>query len=173
MPVPLSRGAKVLPFTHETKLQRFTNTETIYNPSFKDTFVTLRSYLNVDKLIYSQVPTIPIQTVERDCIESEVSDCVFRLGHSTVLMKIDGKVLLTDPVLSQRASPLSWAGPKRFHPLPISLEDLPHIDVCLISHDHYDHLDKQTIKQLHERVDQFLVPKRVGHYLLGWGGGAK
>ncbi|MCG9659339.1 MBL fold metallo-hydrolase [Vibrio mediterranei] len=169
MPVLLSRSVKALPFTRKAKLQPFTNTELIYNPSFKDTLATLRSYLNVDKLIYSQVPSIPVETIRRESIESDTGDCVFRLGHSAVLMKIDGKVLLTDPVFSDRASPLSWVGPKRFHPLPISLEDLPRIDICLISHDHYDHLDKQTIKQLHERVDQFLVPKRVGHYLLSWG----
>ncbi|MGR5308232.1 hypothetical protein ACPV5E_25710, partial [Vibrio mediterranei] len=75
MPVLLSRSVKALPFTRKAKLQPFTNTELIYNPSFKDTLATLRSYLNVDKLIYSQVPSIPVETIRRESIESDTGDC--------------------------------------------------------------------------------------------------
>jgi L-ascorbate metabolism protein UlaG (beta-lactamase superfamily) len=70
------------------------------------------------------------------------------LGHSTVLVEIEGVRLLTDPVWGQRASPLSFAGPKRFHPPPIALSSLPPVDAVLLSHDHYDHLDAPTIRAL-------------------------
>src|SRR6478752_664853 len=66
------------------------------------------------------------------------------LGHSTVLVEIDGWRVLTDPVWGERASPYSFAGPKRFQPVPISLDQLPPIDAVIVSHDHYDHLDYPT-----------------------------
>ena len=70
------------------------------------------------------------------------------MGHSTSLVEIDGVRVLIDPVWDQRAGPLRWAGPKRFFPATIALEDLPPIDVILISHDHYDHLGAETIRSL-------------------------
>jgi L-ascorbate metabolism protein UlaG (beta-lactamase superfamily) len=76
---------------------------------------------------------------------------------------------MTDPVFSDRASPVQWAGPKRFHQTPITLQDLPSIDVVVISHDHYDHLDKASIKELGDKVGTFLVPLKVGQLLVNWG----
>jgi len=70
------------------------------------------------------------------------------IGHSTSLVEIDGIRLLIDPVWDERAAPTQWAGPKRFFPAPLALEDLPAIDVVLISHDHYDHLGAGTIRRL-------------------------
>ncbi len=70
------------------------------------------------------------------------------MGHSSLLIEIDGVRLLADPVWDTRASPLSWMGPKRFFAPPLALEDLPALDAVLISHDHYDHLGKQTIRKL-------------------------
>jgi L-ascorbate metabolism protein UlaG (beta-lactamase superfamily) len=70
------------------------------------------------------------------------------LGHSTVLVEIDGVRLLTDPVWGPRASPVSFAGPKRFHPPPLSLAELPSVDAVVLSHDHYDHLDAPTVRAL-------------------------
>ncbi len=70
------------------------------------------------------------------------------MGHSCLLIEIDGLRVLVDPVWDKRASPLSWLGPKRFFAPPLPLEDLPALDAVLISHDHYDHLGKQTIRQL-------------------------
>jgi L-ascorbate metabolism protein UlaG (beta-lactamase superfamily) len=69
-------------------------------------------------------------------------------GHSSSLIEIDGMRVLIDPVWDQRASPLQWTGPKRFFQPTIALEDLPKVDVVLISHDHYDHLGKETVRQL-------------------------
>ncbi|ACA84747.1 MBL fold metallo-hydrolase [Shewanella woodyi] len=96
-------------------------------------------------------------------------DMVIRLGHSSIFMQLDGKKWLIDPVFSERASPFSFIGPKRFHPTPISLKDLPEIDGVLISHDHYDHLDKATIKHLASTSTQFIVPLGVDKHLLRWG----
>lgn len=70
------------------------------------------------------------------------------LGHSTFLIRLNGKTILTDPFLTERASPVAWAGPERFVPPGISIEKLPVIDIILVSHNHYDHLDKKTIESL-------------------------
>src|SRR6185437_6705012 len=70
------------------------------------------------------------------------------MGHSSLLIEIDGSRILTDPVWSERASFVSFAGPKRFYPPPLALDDLPPLDAVLLSHDHYDHLDRATIEQL-------------------------
>ncbi|WP_437494984.1 MBL fold metallo-hydrolase [Sorangium sp. So ce1014] len=70
------------------------------------------------------------------------------LGHSTVLIEIDGHRVLTDPVFGERASPVSFAGPKRFHPVPAGLGELPPLDAVVLSHDHYDHLCATTIAGL-------------------------
>jgi L-ascorbate metabolism protein UlaG (beta-lactamase superfamily) len=70
------------------------------------------------------------------------------LGHSTALWQVAGLNILTDPVFSDRASPFSFAGPRRATPLPLALKDLPRIDIVLISHNHYDHLDRATVTQL-------------------------
>ncbi len=91
------------------------------------------------------------------------------LGHSTSLVELDGRRVLLDPVWSERASPLSWVGPKRFHAPPLPLAELPALDAVLISHDHYDHLDHETVRALGERVPLFVVPLGVGEVLEGWG----
>jgi L-ascorbate metabolism protein UlaG (beta-lactamase superfamily) len=70
------------------------------------------------------------------------------MGHSSLLVEIDGVRVLIDPVWDERASPMRWAGPKRFFPPPLLLRDLPRLDVVLISHDHYDHLGEATIREL-------------------------
>lgn len=73
------------------------------------------------------------------------------IGHATVLIQIDGKNILTDPIWSERCSPISFIGPKRFTNPGIKLEDLPPIDIIIISHNHYDHMDLPTLKALDER----------------------
>ncbi|HUK31986.1 MAG TPA: MBL fold metallo-hydrolase [Candidatus Acidoferrum sp.] len=70
------------------------------------------------------------------------------MGHSSMLIEIDGLRVLLDPVWDKRASPVSWAGPKRFFGAPLPLNELPALDVILNSHDHYDHLGAQTIREL-------------------------
>lgn len=90
-------------------------------------------------------------------------------GHSTFLIKIDGKIALIDPVFSQYAAPHSMLGRKRFNSqMPIDIADLPPVDMVLISHDHYDHLDYESIVQLRKKTNRFFVPLGVGSHLEAW-----
>jgi L-ascorbate metabolism protein UlaG (beta-lactamase superfamily) len=91
------------------------------------------------------------------------------IGHSTVFVEIDGHRLLFDPIWSERGSPSTLVGPRRFHPAPLPLEELPRIDAVIITHDHYDHLDMATIRQLIGKGPVFLVPLGVGAHLEKWG----
>ncbi len=72
------------------------------------------------------------------------------MGHCTFLVNVENLHLLTDPIWSERCSPLSFLGPRRRHETPLALENLPKIDIVLFSHDHYDHLDKKTVLKLQE-----------------------
>ena len=91
------------------------------------------------------------------------------LGHSTVLVEIDGVRVLTDPVWGARASPSQLAGPKRFQPVPVALSALPPIDAVLVSHDHYDHLCHPTIRALAKTAVPFVTSLGVGAHLQAWG----
>ncbi len=88
------------------------------------------------------------------------------INHSSFLIQVDGLNILTDPVWSERVSPFTFAGPKRMRPPGIRFEDLPKIDLVLLSHNHYDHLDITTVRKLHEKYNpRFVVPLGVGAYL--------
>ncbi|HEX7051086.1 MAG TPA: MBL fold metallo-hydrolase [Longimicrobiales bacterium] len=91
------------------------------------------------------------------------------LGHATILLEIDGRRLLFDPVWSERASPVRFAGPKRFHPPPLPLHEIPPLDAVVLSHDHYDHLDLRTIRALAATDVRFIAPLGVGAHLERWG----
>ncbi|MDW7976935.1 MAG: MBL fold metallo-hydrolase [Leptospiraceae bacterium] len=92
------------------------------------------------------------------------------IGHSTVLIVSPKYYFITDPHFSERASPVSFAGPKRQRPPAISLEDIPKIDFVLISHNHYDHLDEKTVREIDKKFKPlFFVPLRVGNHLNEWG----
>lgn len=91
------------------------------------------------------------------------------LGHSTVLLEVDGARVLTDPVWGERASPVTFAGPKRFQPVPVAIADLPKLDAIVISHDHYDHLDYPTILELVKLPVPIFTSLGVGAHLAAWG----
>jgi L-ascorbate metabolism protein UlaG (beta-lactamase superfamily) len=90
-------------------------------------------------------------------------------GHASSMVEIDGVRILIDPVWEERAAPTQWAGPKRFFPAPLALEDLPAVDVVLLSHDHYDHLGAVTVRQLaqmeSQRKARWIAPLGVGAIL--------
>jgi len=91
-------------------------------------------------------------------------------GHSSYLLQVKGQNILVDPVFSGRTSPVSWAGTKAFDGADVyKTEDMPRIDVMLISHDHYDHLDYETILKLKDRVGIFVTSLGVGAHLEYWG----
>jgi L-ascorbate metabolism protein UlaG (beta-lactamase superfamily) len=91
------------------------------------------------------------------------------LGHSTTLIEIGGVRILTDPVWGPRASPSAIVGPKRFQAVPISLREMPPVDVVIVSHDHYDHLDYPTIRALAKTSVPFVTSLGVGAHLEYWG----
>jgi len=99
-------------------------------------------------------------------------DSTFKItwfGHSSALLKMDNKVILIDPVFSTYASPLPFTNRSFKFTNPVNVEDLPDIDVLLISHDHYDHLDLETIKKIDKKVKSYYVPLGVEGHLIRWG----
>jgi len=112
-----------------------------------------------------QSPLGPFHTDPRVFATSPLSGLrITWMGHSTSLVEIDGIRLLIDPVWEERAAPTQWAGPKRFFPAPLALQDLPTIDAVLISHDHYDHLGADTIRKLAE-----MQKLRSAHWIAPFG----
>lgn len=91
------------------------------------------------------------------------------LGHSTAIIELEGCRVLLDPVWGLRASPFRWIGPLRFHVPPLALQDLPHLDAIVFSHDHYDHLDQMTVMALRALKCPFVAPLGVGAHLERWG----
>ena len=112
---------------------------------------------------------IPVATsTEADTASAGLAVCWY--GHSTALVEVDGYRVLTDPVWSRRCSPSRVVGPQRMHEVPVPLEVLPAVDAVLISHDHYDHLDIDTIVGLaRTQRAPFVVPLGVGAHLRKWG----
>jgi len=120
-----------------------------------------------------RIPPAPIPVKRIDPAELKAAPApqglrAFWIGHASVYVEIDGVRLLIDPVFSDYASPFDM-GPKRFHPPPIALADLPSIDAVLITHDHYDHLDMRTVQQLARGGARFFVPLGIGAHLERWG----
>jgi len=113
---------------------------------------------------------IPIVSVDPAALQATPAPGLraFWIGHASVYVELDGVRLLVDPIFSNYASPFD-IGPRRFHPPPIALADLPPVDAVLITHDHYDHLDMHTVQQLATRGTVFFVPLGIGAHLAAWG----
>ncbi len=107
----------------------------------------------------------PLETWQRAASELRVT----WLGHSTMLLEMDGARVITDPVFGDRLGPVSFAGPKRFHAPPASVAQLPELDAVLVSHDHYDHLCKTTVIELAKRGVPFVTSLGVGAHLEKFG----
>jgi L-ascorbate metabolism protein UlaG (beta-lactamase superfamily) len=112
---------------------------------------------------------IPVRALTSAELLSAPDNTVYRLGHSTLLLKLNDELWLTDPVFSERASPVQWAGPSRFHAPPISIDELPPIRGVILSHNHYDHLDYAAVRKLAAKTDYFIAPLGVGDTLVKWG----
>jgi L-ascorbate metabolism protein UlaG (beta-lactamase superfamily) len=112
---------------------------------------------------------LPVDALTRGQLDSAPDRSLYRLGHSTMLLKLRGQFWLTDPVFAERASPFRRVGPKRFHAPPIALADLPPLRGVILSHDHYDHLDRETVLALARTTRVFLTPLGVGDRLIAWG----
>lgn len=121
-----------------------------------------------DRIPSTAVITSPIDLKRYE--NEETNDVLTWLGHSTFLIKLDGITILTDPVFGKRASVFQFIGPRKFkYTNEIRIEDLPKVDIVLISHDHYDHLDYRVIKKLQNTVDKFFIPLGVSAHLEHWG----
>jgi L-ascorbate metabolism protein UlaG (beta-lactamase superfamily) len=112
---------------------------------------------------------LPDHPAPKASVEGSEHRIIF-INHATFLIQVNGQNILTDPVWSFRASPYQWIGPQRKRPAGIDFDSLPHIDTVLLSHNHYDHLDIDTVKHLQNEFDpQFIVPLGVERYLKGQG----
>jgi L-ascorbate metabolism protein UlaG (beta-lactamase superfamily) len=148
----------------------FDNVEkTVVMADFK--FSTMLKFFKNGNNKIPDVP-LPVEKIEAKQI-GRVNDSATRItwfGHSTILVETAGKTVLIDPMLGDVPSPVAWAGSPRFEGgLPLSAEDLPDMDVVLISHDHYDHLDYGSILTLKDKVSMFYTPLGVGAHLRSWG----
>lgn len=113
---------------------------------------------------------IPVEMINTRSFQEGEKTRIIWLGHSTVLIEMEGKRILLDPMFSNTPSPFPFLGSKRYNEkLPITVKDLPPIDVVILSHNHYDHLDYDSILALKEKVSRFYVPLGVGSHLERWG----
>jgi len=141
-------------------------------PGLRDSTVprpTLTEFLRGGK---RRVPTGPLPALDPLTVWARPPGGGLRatwLGHSTVLLEIGGLRVLTDPVWGPRASPFRLAGPKRFQPVPVPLRRMPPIDLVVLSHDHYDHLDYPTVSALARTGVPFVTSLGVGAHLEAFG----
>ena len=146
--LPFSREAEGEPGHHTT--EGFRNYPPAPDPSSYGSFsFFLRRFWG--SLFPPEIPPdhiIPEETAINQLNSLKNRNTLTWLGHSTFLIRLDGKTILTDPFLTERASPIAWMGPRRFVPPGISIEKLPIIDIIIVSHNHYDHLDEKTIESL-------------------------
>lgn len=126
------------------------------------------------KFIFNDVKTSPshkVPSVKTDLNKKPGPEpTITYFGHSAYMVQIDGKNLLMDPVLSERVSPVQWFGSKNYDGTHVfEFGDLPAIDFVILSHDHYDHMDYETLKQFAGKSTRFVVPLGVGSHLEYWG----
>jgi L-ascorbate metabolism protein UlaG (beta-lactamase superfamily) len=142
-------------------------TEVMRKGSF---FKVLRKQMKKDRHRYPAHPPGPF-SVDLDQLKQAPANTlrITWLGHSSSVLEIGGKRLLLDPVWYQRASPFTYMGSKRFFANPLPLDNLPKIDAVLLSHDHYDHLDKGAITYLVKKGIPVITMLRVGNHLQQWG----
>jgi L-ascorbate metabolism protein UlaG (beta-lactamase superfamily) len=118
---------------------------------------------------YTPSPPLPAEPFDISRWDGERDLQFAWLGHSTFLVKLDDKVVLTDPIFSKRAGPFGWLSPKRYSKTIASTDSLPVVDVVLITHNHPDHLDEDSIKAIISKTRHFIAPLAVGKILEEWG----
>jgi L-ascorbate metabolism protein UlaG (beta-lactamase superfamily) len=115
-------------------------------------------------------PVQDLPVIKTDLKKLSDEPTIVWFGHSSFLISIGGKKILADPIFSERPSPVQYAGSKSYMGTMVyTTEDFPALDVVVISHDHYDHLDYNTIVKLKDKTKLFCVPLGVGEHLLHWG----
>lgn len=115
-------------------------------------------------------PAAPVPLTRPELPEAPAGLAATWLGHASVLLEVDGRRVLVDPMWSQYATPVPFLGPRRLHPVVAPLSALGRIDVVLLTHDHYDHLDRPTVRRLARDTSAvFVCPLGVGAHLRTWG----
>lgn len=148
-------------------------TELFYDNTFHD--ASKISVMNGQESEFSDnEETVPDGEIPIHQLESIPNASIDQLkwtwfGHSSSMLQMQGLNILIDPVFSEYASPVQGFGAKRFSKLPIDIENMPNIDILAISHDHYDHLDYQTIMDIDSKVSNYCVPLGVEKHLIRWG----
>lgn len=133
-------------------------------------FRVLKEYIQSDSALRRPSRTIPVTHLKSSDFGPPSRDLeVTWLGHASVLIETGGIRIIADGVFADRVSPIPFMGPKRHHPMPVELADLPEIDIVLISHNHYDHLDMGFIDAVKETDAHFITPLAVGATLEYWG----
>ncbi|MFZ5724342.1 MAG: MBL fold metallo-hydrolase [Pseudomonadota bacterium] len=131
-------------------------------------FAEFMRWMREKRGLWPQAKHFPIAHPETERLTANRSDTALTwIGHSTFFWQHRGLNVLTDPVFSQRASPLAFAGPKRYTPPAIHVDHLPPVDVVLLSHNHYDHLDRSAVRRIARRNEgrtRFLVPLKVADW---------
>ncbi|MEX2477220.1 MAG: MBL fold metallo-hydrolase [Gracilimonas sp.] len=141
----------------------FENSGDVPSKTFLD---VMKWYFQRDQGEWVEIPEEEVIYAEKPADNVTRGMVITYVNHSTFLIQTAGVNILTDPVWSDRVSPFSFAGPKRFRPAGIRFQDLPPIDVVLISHNHYDHLDLETLRKLEDKFQpRFIVPLGVKQLL--------
>ena len=157
--------------SHQCEDKRYRNPEAIEGLNWSRTFAMFKRYMNEE--VVNQTPDfdVPVLSLNKKQINSLPVDSisVVRLGHSSLLLRIAGQLWLIDPVFSERVSPFKSIGPKRFHAPPLAIDQLPSLTGVVISHNHYDHLDRASIEMLKGKVEHFIVPLGLAAFLEDWG----
>ncbi|MCQ6264115.1 MBL fold metallo-hydrolase [Fictibacillus sp. WQ 8-8] len=151
------------------KHDHFVNeTPTVMDTSLSTTLSIAKDFIKGNPMGRPDQPLKMVKLKVQDGLEKNTRITWF--GHSALMLEMDGKRILLDPMFGQAPSPFPMFGGKRYSKiLPFTIEDLPFIDAVFFSHDHYDHLDYRSIKKLKEKAGRFFVPLGVGSHLESWG----
>jgi len=146
----------------------FHNTKKInMDMSFKDMRKLMKEFMNPSEEIAPKI-NIPVTKLAGNFQKDSINKLIW-FGHSSFILRIDGKTLLFDPVFNDNVSPVPFFGRKRFSKnYVVNPEDLDTIDAIIISHDHYDHLDYSSIKKLKDKTKRFITPLGVASHLRSW-----
>lgn len=140
-----------------------------------DMDISFKSIIEMSKEMFSPheevVPKkrIDVNDADLSTLNNDSLNNITWLGHSSFYIKFEDQSILIDPIFSDYAAPHQWFGRKRFNDkMPFELSEIEEVDVLIISHDHYDHLDYKTIDELKDKVKRFVVPLGVGAHLKAW-----
>ena len=149
--------------------EKFQNPEQVPATEWGKSLVTFWDYFFNKPEVYTPGPMLPAEPFDVSRWDGQRDLQFAWLGHTTFLIKIDDKVILTDPMFSQQAGTYGWFSPIRYSKTLASTDNLPVVDVVLITHNHSDHLDEDSIKALISKTRRFIVPLAVGELLEEWG----